>query len=74
MRDALAFTPNGVVFLPSRAGPVRLVAVLRLRRDAGHTGYFVLDAPATPERLRLLCADGIAAEYAPADFRAKISC
>jgi hypothetical protein len=34
----------------------------------------VLDAPATPERLRMVCADAIAAKHVPADFRAKISC
>jgi hypothetical protein len=37
-------------------------------------GWFQLDAPATPERLRMLCADALAAEHVPADFRAKISC
>jgi len=33
-----------------------------------------LDAPATPERLRLLCADKIAQNGAGTHFRAKISC
>lgn len=39
------------------------------RAAAGHPGYFVLDAPATPERLRLLCADELVAPYAAPDIR-----
>jgi xanthine dehydrogenase/oxidase len=49
-------------------------AVYAARADAGKPGWFVLDAPATPERLRLLCADELAQRYAPADVRPKISC
>ncbi|KAJ9512823.1 hypothetical protein QJQ45_029028 [Haematococcus lacustris] len=49
-------------------------AVYAARKDAGHAGYFVLDTPATPERLRMLCADPIATTYVAPDFRPKISC
>lgn len=49
-------------------------AVYAAREAAGHTGWFVLDAPATPERLRMLCADHITAPYAAPDIRPKISC
>lgn len=51
-------------------------AVYAARADAGKAGYFRLDLPATPERLRMLCADDIAAKYVPGgnEFVAKISC
>ncbi|GAX80308.1 hypothetical protein CEUSTIGMA_g7746.t1 [Chlamydomonas eustigma] len=50
-------------------------AVYAARRDSGlGDRWFLLDVPATPERLRMLCADAIAATYAQPDFRAKISC
>ncbi|PNW76169.1 hypothetical protein CHLRE_12g545101v5 [Chlamydomonas reinhardtii] len=49
-------------------------AVYAARSAAGRPGYFVLDAPATPERLRLLCADELVAPYADPDIRPKISC
>ncbi len=39
------------------------------REAAGITGYFVLDAPATPERLRLLCSDEVVKPYAQPDIR-----
>ncbi|CAI7828132.1 unnamed protein product [Closterium sp. NIES-54] len=32
-------------------------AIYAARKDAGHTGFFRLDSPATPERIRLACAD-----------------
>lgn len=44
------------------------------RAEVGLTGYFRLDLPATPERLRMACADDITAPYAPPDLRCKISC
>ena len=45
------------------------------RKDAGlGDAWFLLDLPATPERLRMLCADQIAAAHVSPDFRAKISC
>ncbi|MEW5297568.1 MAG: hypothetical protein WDW36_000770 [Sanguina aurantia] len=49
-------------------------AVYSAREDAGHPGWFQLDAPATGERLRMLCADHITAPYAAHDIRPKISC
>lgn len=49
-------------------------AVYAARKDAGLAGWFVMDAPATPERLRLLCADELAREYADPNIRPKISC
>jgi xanthine dehydrogenase/oxidase len=44
------------------------------RKDAGLQGWFRLDLPATPERLRMACADHITAAYAPPDLVCKISC
>lgn len=56
--------PKDTVFIYMCSAPLPLPA-----------GYFQLDAPATPERLRMLSGDDIAAAYAdPATFRAKISC
>ncbi|KAE9550987.1 hypothetical protein FO519_005802 [Halicephalobus sp. NKZ332] len=34
-------------------------AVRAYRKDHGHTGYFRMDSPATPERIRMLCEDSI---------------
>lgn len=46
-------------------------AAAAARCDAGHgEGHFLLDAPATPERLRLACAD----EFVALGIRAKLSC
>eukprot|EP00775_Hariotina_reticulata_P012370 gene12370-12505_t len=49
-------------------------AVYAARAAAGHTGWFNLDAPATPERLRMACADEITAPYAPQDLQPLMSC
>lgn len=49
-------------------------AVYSARKDAGIEGWFQLDSPATPERLRMACADSITAAFAPADLVCKISC
>ncbi len=49
-------------------------AVAAARLEAGHSGWFRLDAPATPERLRMACADELTAPFAGPDFRAKHSC
>jgi xanthine dehydrogenase/oxidase len=48
-------------------------AVYSARADAGHTGWFRLDTPATPERLRMACADHLTAPYAPPDLQVKAS-
>lgn len=44
------------------------------RVEAGLAGWFRLDLPATPERLRLACADNLTAPFAPPDMLPKISC
>ena len=50
-------------------------AVYAARKDAGlGEAWFLMDLPATPERLRMLCADRLAAAHVSSDFRAKISC
>ncbi|GLC34818.1 hypothetical protein PLESTB_001167600 [Pleodorina starrii] len=49
-------------------------AVYAAREAAGLSGYFHMDAPATPERLRLLCSDEVVKPYAQPDIRPKISC
>lgn len=49
-------------------------AVYAAREAAGHKGWFRLDAPATPEKLRMACADELTAAYAPADLQPLMSC
>lgn len=49
-------------------------AVYAARAEAGLAGWFLLEAPATPERLRLLCGDKIAQAYADPHIRPAISC
>ena len=45
------------------------------RKDAGlGDAWFPLDLPATPERLRMACADDLTAPYAPPGLMPKISC
>lgn len=48
-------------------------AIAAARRDAGHPGYFVLDTPATPERIRMACADEFTKPFAKPDIRPKLS-
>ena len=48
-------------------------AVYAARSDAGHPGWFQLDAPATAERLRMACADHLTAPYAAPDLQVKAS-
>ena len=48
-------------------------AVAAARRDGGHTGWFVLDSPATPERIRMACADEFTQPFANSDIRPKLS-
>lgn len=43
------------------------------RADVGLSGWFQLDSPATPERLRMACADHLTAPFAKHDLRPKIS-
>jgi xanthine dehydrogenase/oxidase len=49
-------------------------AVYAARAEAGETGYFQLDSPATPEKLRMACADHLTAPFAGPDLRCKMSC
>jgi xanthine dehydrogenase/oxidase len=49
-------------------------AVYAARADAGLQGWFQLDAPCTPERLRMACADDLTAPFAAHDLRPKLSC
>jgi len=48
-------------------------AIAAARRDAGHSGYFILDTPATPERIRMACADEFTKPFANPDIRPKLS-
>jgi xanthine dehydrogenase/oxidase len=48
-------------------------AIAAARKDAGHPGYFVLDTPATPERIRMACADEFTKPFAKPDIRPKLS-
>jgi xanthine dehydrogenase/oxidase len=41
---------------------------------AAVSGWFNLDAPATPEKLRMACADQLTAPYAPQDLQPLMSC
>lgn len=34
-------------------------AIKNYREEHGHTGFFRMDSPATPERIRMLCEDSI---------------
>jgi xanthine dehydrogenase/oxidase len=49
-------------------------AVYAARKEEGLDGWFRLDSPATPERLRMACADKITAAFASPDMMPKISC
>ena len=44
------------------------------RKEAGLEGWFRLDLPATPERLRMACADDLTAAFAAPEMQCKISC
>jgi xanthine dehydrogenase/oxidase len=48
-------------------------AILAARQETGHGGWFVLDSPATPERIRMACADEFTQPFANSEFRAKLS-
>ena len=50
-------------------------AIVAARRDAGLADDFELDAPATPERVRMACGGPIAERFCdPKTFRAALSC
>lgn len=48
-------------------------AIIAARADAGYTGWFPLDNPATPERIRMACVDEFTSPFADSDFRPKLS-
>ncbi|XP_071706054.1 xanthine dehydrogenase 1-like [Rutidosis leptorrhynchoides] len=48
-------------------------AIIAARAESGSHGWFPLDNPATPERIRMACADDFTAPFAKADFRPKLS-
>jgi xanthine dehydrogenase/oxidase len=48
-------------------------AIASARHDAGHDEHFVLDSPATPERIRMACTDDLTKPFAPPDLRPKLS-
>ncbi|KAH7618960.1 putative Xanthine dehydrogenase 1 [Nannochloris sp. 'desiccata'] len=49
-------------------------AVYSARKDVGIEGFFRLDLPCTPERLRMACVDEFTAPYGGADVVPKLSC
>lgn len=49
-------------------------AIYSARKDAGLEGYFVLDTPATPERIRMACSDHLTKPFADAHIRPLLSC
>ncbi|KAI3520468.1 hypothetical protein L1887_09906 [Cichorium endivia] len=48
-------------------------AIIAARAESGFHGWFPLDNPATPERIRMACADEFTAPFAKSDFRPKLS-
>ncbi|KAI4386257.1 hypothetical protein MLD38_004203 [Melastoma candidum] len=48
-------------------------AITAARSDAGYTGWFPLDNPATPERIRMACLDEFTAPFVDPDYRPKLS-
>ncbi|KAL5979764.1 xylitol dehydrogenase [Asimina triloba] len=48
-------------------------AIVAARAESGYSGWFPLDSPATPERIRMACADDFTRAFAGCDFRAKLS-
>ena len=50
-------------------------AVYAARAGEGHgSGYFRMDSPATPERLRMAAADNLTAAFAKPDMHVLTSC
>lgn len=48
-------------------------AIIAARTESGLHGWFPLDNPATPERIRMACADEFTAPFVKSDFRPKLS-
>ncbi|GLT78778.1 hypothetical protein SLA2020_503040 [Shorea laevis] len=48
-------------------------AIIAARKDAGYEGWFPLDNPATPERIRMACLDEFTAPFLSSDFLPKLS-
>eukprot|EP00850_Spirogloea_muscicola_P006424 SM000030S11433 [mRNA] locus=s30:612063:618646:- [translate_table: standard] len=61
------------LFLASSAMFAVKDAIYAARKDSGIDGWFVLDTPATPERIRMACCDDLTAPFAKVDFRARLS-
>lgn len=48
-------------------------AIIAARAECGYHDWFPLDNPATPERIRMACADQFSKPFAASDFRPKLS-
>lgn len=48
-------------------------AIIAARAESGHTGWFPLDSPATPERIRMACLDEFTEPFVSSDFHPKLS-
>ncbi|KAL9261556.1 Xanthine dehydrogenase 1-like protein [Drosera capensis] len=48
-------------------------AIIAARAEAGVTGWFPLDNPATPERIRMACTDEFTSKFVTSQFRPKLS-
>lgn len=48
-------------------------AITAARADAGCSGWFPLDNPATPERIRMACTDEFTLRHVDSNFRPKLS-
>ncbi|PWA82587.1 xanthine dehydrogenase [Artemisia annua] len=48
-------------------------AIIAARAESGSHGWFPLDNPATPERIRMACIDEFTAPFVKSDFRPKLS-
>ncbi|GFS04485.1 xanthine dehydrogenase/oxidase [Elysia marginata] len=46
-------------------------AIKAARLDSGHVGFFQLNAPATPDKIRLACADKLSAKFVEDDVKDK---
>lgn len=48
-------------------------AITAARSEVGLSGWFHLDNPATPERIRMACVDEFTKPFLDSDFRPKLS-